>query len=211
MKRSRDALCTTVYLIRHGARHDFADKAAWRATCNRLGHETSDPPLSALGHAQARETAAALSGEGIEHILVSPYLRVLQTAQPLAHMCSLPLRVEEGLAELAYAPATIPSAGARVAYFPEIEDEADPIHPPVQPASNGVESNLAYLRRMLRLAASFHCPSPVSPSLRPVFTLLPLTAYQKRLGKWKATRSSRLQLHFKAWKAVTNASTFFNR
>lgn len=154
MKRSRDALCTTVYLIRHGARHDFADKAAWRATCNRLGHETSDPPLSALGHAQARETAAALSGEGIEHILVSPYLRVLQTAQPLAHMCSLPLRVEEGLAELAYAPATIPSAGARVAYFPEIEDEADPIHPPVQPASNGVESNLAYLRRMLRLAAS---------------------------------------------------------
>ena len=76
---------TTVFLVRHGARHDYANPAAWKETCRRLGHEPSDPPLSALGHKQAREVAAALQGQGIRHILVSPYLRVIQTAQPLAH------------------------------------------------------------------------------------------------------------------------------
>ena len=83
-----------------------------------------------------------------------PYLRVLQTAQPLAHACSLPLCVEEGLAELAYEPTAVPSAGARVAYFPEVDDSYKPIHPPVQPAANGIEDNLGYLRRMLDFAAA---------------------------------------------------------
>ena len=111
---------TTVFLIRHGDRFDFANKEEWRATCKRLGHAVTDPSLSALGHRQARETAEALADQGIEHILVSPYLRVIQTAQPLAHACSLPLCVEEGLAELDYAPSDVPSAGQRVAYFPEV-------------------------------------------------------------------------------------------
>ena len=154
-KRPRaDAQRTTVFLVRHGARFDFANKERWRATCARLGLEPADPSLSALGHAQARQTAAALAQEGVEHILVSPYLRVIQTAQPLAHACSLPLCVEEGLAELAYEPSTVPSAGARVKYFPEVDDVYVPVHPPVRPGADGVEDNLGYLRRMLRLAAS---------------------------------------------------------
>jgi transcription factor C subunit 7 len=155
MKRSRDAArVTTVYLIRHGARFDFADKAAWKATCARLGLEASDPSLSALGHKQARQTAAALAGAGIEHILVSPYLRCIQTAQPLAHACSLPLCVEEGLAELAYAPSAVPPASARVRYFPEVDDAYQPLHPPVATPPGGEESGVGYLRRMLRLAAA---------------------------------------------------------
>lgn len=142
----------TVFLVRHGARFDFANKEQWRATCARLGHEVSDPSLSALGHAQARDTAAALASEGVQHILVSPYLRVIQTAQPLAHACSLPLCVEEGLAELAYSPGAVPSGAQRVAYFPEVDDAYMPIHPAVQPGPDGIEDNLCYLRRMLRLA-----------------------------------------------------------
>ena len=143
---------TTIYLIRHGARFDFANKAAWRETCRRLGHEPSDPSLSALGHMQAREVATALRNAALEHILVSPYLRCIQTAQPLAHACSRPLCIEEGLAELAYSPSAVPSAGARVAYFPEVDDGYAPLHPPVRTALGEPESNLAYLRRMLRLA-----------------------------------------------------------
>lgn len=153
MKRARDERLT-VFLVRHGARFDFQNKEEWRKTCARLGHEPSDPSLSALGHAQARETASALASEGVQHILVSPYLRVIQTAQPLAHACSLPLCIEEGLAELAYEPRSVPPAGARVAYFPEVDDAYAPIHPPVQPAGDdGVEDNVSYLRRMLRFAA----------------------------------------------------------
>ena len=142
----------TLYLVRHGARFDFANKGAWQETCARLGHEASDPPLSSLGHGQARETAAALAASGVSHILVSPYLRCLQTAQPLAHACSKKMCIEEGLSELAYSPTAVPGPGARVAYFSEVDDTYAPLHPPVVTPPAQTESNLAYLRRMLRLA-----------------------------------------------------------
>ena len=57
------------------------------------------------------------------------------------------------LAELAYSPAAVPSAAARVAYFPEIDSTYLHMHPPVQ-THDGVETNLGYLRRMLLLAAA---------------------------------------------------------
>ena len=43
------------------------------------------------GTKQAREVAAALKDEPITHVLASPYLRVLQTAQPLAQALGKPL------------------------------------------------------------------------------------------------------------------------
>jgi broad specificity phosphatase PhoE len=70
-----------------------------------------DPPLSELGHRQASETAAYLhkivkdndneeGGSGFIHkILVSPYLRVIQTAPPTAHAFGIPLSIENGLSE----------------------------------------------------------------------------------------------------------------
>jgi transcription factor C subunit 7 len=147
---------TVVYLIRHGARHDYANPALWKATCARLGHEASDPPLSALGVKQAREVAEALKDEPIEAILSSPYLRVLQTAQPLAHALGLPLHVENGLAELHHKPSAIPPPGIRVGQgFPEVEDEHIPMLPSgafVLDPENGKESELEYLRRMIYVA-----------------------------------------------------------
>ena len=53
-----------------------------------------DPPLSALGHCQAAETAKAIARERPTVIFSSPYLRVLQTAQPLAHLLGLPILIE---------------------------------------------------------------------------------------------------------------------
>jgi len=110
---------TTLFLIRHGDRYDFANKQIWRTACEEYGFEERDPPLSALGHEQARDAAAVLSKESLDLILVSPYLRVLQTAQPLAHAIGLPMNVEEGLSETAHVLGMLPSAGQRFQYFPE--------------------------------------------------------------------------------------------
>eukprot|EP00392_Amoebophrya_sp_AT5.2_P011936 g12026.t1 len=59
---------TTVYLIRHGDRFDYGHPELWNPSdtqareelINSLGHCVIDPPLSALGHQQARETGDEL-------------------------------------------------------------------------------------------------------------------------------------------------------
>ena len=53
-----------------------------------------DPRLTELGHAQAEEAARRLVGEGIEHIIVSPYTRALQTVGPVAAALELPVHVD---------------------------------------------------------------------------------------------------------------------
>ncbi|KAK3238410.1 hypothetical protein CYMTET_51575 [Cymbomonas tetramitiformis] len=146
---------TTIILIRHGARHDYANMEMWKRQCERLGLEASDPPLSALGHAQARQAADALVSEDVAAILCSPYLRVIQTAQPLAHRCGLPLSVENGLAEFHHAPKCIPPPGKRVGCYPEVDDEYTPLHAVTDIAvseSDGKESVVEYFRRIRRLA-----------------------------------------------------------
>ena len=145
---------TTIFLIRHGARHDYNDPKGWKAQCSRLGIEALDPPLSALGHQQAREVAAALAGEDIAHIFCSPYLRVLQTAQPLAQALKVRLNVEHGLAEFKHYPARIAPVSARVAVLPEVDDQYESIFPGSAFAldAKGQESVVEYLRRMLFFA-----------------------------------------------------------
>ena len=146
---------TTIYLIRHGARHDYNNPAGWKAQCNRLGIENLDPPLSALGHQQAREVAVALKDEPITHLLCSPYVRVLQTAQPLAQALGKPLCVEHGLAEFKHHPARIaPHLGVRVAVLPEVDDLYESAFPSECFAldQDGQEPVLEYLRRILVVA-----------------------------------------------------------
>ena len=41
---------TTIFLVRHGARHDYNNPERWKEQCTRLGIERLDPPLSMLGH-----------------------------------------------------------------------------------------------------------------------------------------------------------------
>lgn len=146
---------TTIFLVRHGARHDYNNPERWKEQCTRLGIERLDPPLSMLGHQQAREVAAVLKDEPITHLLASPYLRVLQTAQPLAQALGKPLCVEHGLAEFKHHPARIaPHLGVRVAVLPEVDDEYVSIFPSASFVldPSGQEPVVEYLRRMLRLA-----------------------------------------------------------
>lgn len=119
----------------------------------------SDPPLSALGHEQARACAARLvAREKISAILCSPYLRALQTAQPLAQATGLPLLVDFAAAEAHQRPASLPPIDARLPYFPEVEESYTPMmHSVVVDTApggkeSGVEPRLEHLRRMLYLA-----------------------------------------------------------
>jgi broad specificity phosphatase PhoE len=59
-----------------------------------------DPPLHAIGHAQARALAIRrLAFEPIDRIVSSPQQRALDTASPLARLLGIEAEVIEGLAE----------------------------------------------------------------------------------------------------------------
>ena len=53
-----------------------------------------DPRLTPLGHEQARAAAEQLADQGIERIVVSPYTRALQTAQPVAAALGVPVTID---------------------------------------------------------------------------------------------------------------------
>ena len=97
--------------------------------------------------------AAALKGAKIDKILCSPYLRVIQTAQPLAHALGQSLHVENALAEFKHHPSRIPPSGSRVAIFPEVDDSYEPMLPGfANIGASGQEPIEDYLRRLLLLA-----------------------------------------------------------
>jgi len=83
-----------IWLIRHGNRFDFV-KPEWFNTAPRR----YDPPLAQDGFIQAELIANHLQNEQIKHIFVSPFLRAIQTAYPLAQMFKIPLKIEQGLSE----------------------------------------------------------------------------------------------------------------
>ena len=134
------------------ASHGDSDPS-WLDRAARHGALVTDPPLSALGHRQARETAAFLQkitsarttrdvdeggagggaggcsdGGGIDAILVSPYLRTIQTAAPTSDLLGVPLQIEDGLSESHATDRTLlASNDERFAYFPQIDPAYDPL------------------------------------------------------------------------------------
>ncbi|CAD7976612.1 unnamed protein product [Amoebophrya sp. A25] len=161
---------TTIYLIRHGDRFDYAN-ANWKFDIVSHNHCPIDPPLSALGHQQARDTATevirdlleshdksqgkiqdvadasatAVAGKLLSEIvtaeqlrvLVSPYVRVIQTATPLVEQMYLKLTkvaessivsprlcVEPGLAETTHVPGMpLQEPSERFAVFPYLDTQ----------------------------------------------------------------------------------------
>ncbi len=83
-----------VWIARHANRLDFVNPE-WFNTAERR----YDPPLSADGFVQAQELAERLKGERISHIFTSPFLRTVQTANQVAEILDLPLKLEWGLCE----------------------------------------------------------------------------------------------------------------
>ena len=84
----------TVWIARHGNRLDFVNPE-WFNTAKRR----YDPPLYDDGFVQARELGQRLQNEKIAHIFASPFLRTIQTANEVAEVLDLPIKLEAGLSE----------------------------------------------------------------------------------------------------------------
>jgi probable phosphoglycerate mutase len=78
-----------IILIRHG-------QPEWV----REGLNVIDPPLTELGHDQARRLAVAIGGERFDEVLVSPLLRARQTATPLYERLGVDETIESWLEEI---------------------------------------------------------------------------------------------------------------
>jgi broad specificity phosphatase PhoE len=107
-----------IYIVRHGDRYDrevggWSGGVGWSAASEKHADiNIHDPPLSALGQLQAQALGMHLSSShSLTKLLVSPYIRTLQTLAPLSALTSLPLCVEDGLAEgetvIALTPCTM--------------------------------------------------------------------------------------------------------
>ncbi|MEH2075920.1 MAG: histidine phosphatase family protein [Nostoc sp.] len=83
-----------VWIARHANRLDFVNPD-WFLTAERR----YDPPLSDDGMVQAQHLAKRLKRENIGHIFASPFLRTVQTANAVAEMLNLPIKLETGLSE----------------------------------------------------------------------------------------------------------------
>ncbi|PLZ92622.1 histidine phosphatase family protein [Fischerella thermalis CCMEE 5198] len=83
-----------IWIARHANRLDFVNPD-WFLTAERR----YDPPLSEDGFIQAKQLANRLKREKIAHIFASPFLRTVQTANAVAEVLDLPIKLETGLSE----------------------------------------------------------------------------------------------------------------
>jgi len=90
---SADAEATRIVAVRHG-------ETVWNAEMRMQGQ--LDTRLSARGERQARRTAAALAGEGIEAIVSSDLVRAAATAAAIAEVVGLPVATDTGLRERSF-------------------------------------------------------------------------------------------------------------
>jgi broad specificity phosphatase PhoE len=79
----------TVYLVRHAK---AGSRKAWSGTDELR-------PLSKAGRAQARALAKRLAGAEITRVLSSPYVRCVQTVEPLAARMGIPVELSDALGE----------------------------------------------------------------------------------------------------------------
>ncbi len=84
----------TLWLVRHAHRLDFVQPEWFDTATYRY-----DPPLSVEGFELATLLAEHISQVQIDCIYTSPFLRTIQTADPLARLLQLPIRLEWGLCE----------------------------------------------------------------------------------------------------------------
>ena len=91
-----------LYLVRHA-------KAGQRSRWDGPDHLR---PLTKAGRAQAQALAAWLANEPISRLLSSPYVRCVQTLEPLAEKLALEIEITEHLTEaIHFGPALGPAGG----------------------------------------------------------------------------------------------------
>jgi 8-oxo-dGTP diphosphatase len=80
----------SIYVVRHG-------KAGHRETWP--GDDDTQRPLTKAGRRQAEALADRLAGAGVKTLWSSPYVRCVQSLEPLADRLGLTLKADERLAE----------------------------------------------------------------------------------------------------------------
>jgi broad specificity phosphatase PhoE len=85
-----------------------------------------------LGHKQAEKVAEFLASESVDHVLCSPYLRTIQTADRISDKLGKLVKVESGLWETKHG-IELASVRERVRYYPRIDSFYEPKHTPVVP------------------------------------------------------------------------------
>ena len=78
-----------IYLVRHAK---AGERRVW------IGDDTSRP-LSKHGWKQSRTVAERLAGKGVSTIHSSPYVRCVQTVEPLAELIGTTITIDDRLAE----------------------------------------------------------------------------------------------------------------
>jgi len=112
---------TVLYVVRHG-------QSTWNAA-GLLQGQAPDPELTALGHEQAREAAAALETTSVDAIYSSDLRRAVQTATTIADSLDMEIHLMPGLRERAYGSLERhPSADAA-----ELAGDIDWLDPDVRP------------------------------------------------------------------------------
>jgi len=87
---------TTIELVRHG---DAQGRDRW------WGKPDRDRPLSDVGHDQAKRLAGELNAAGdVDALYSSPFMRCVQTLQPLADSLGARIQPEDALAEATTLP-----------------------------------------------------------------------------------------------------------
>ncbi len=111
----------TIWIARHANRLDFVNPD-WFVTAQRR----YDPPLSDDGIVQASQLAQRLKKENITAIFSSPFLRTVQTANQIAEVLDLQIKLESGLSEwlnpdwMSETPEKMPIKDL-IALFPRID------------------------------------------------------------------------------------------
>jgi len=77
-----------MFLLRHGQ-----SLFNLHFTETRRDPGIEDPELTPLGHEQAQAAAAALAGQVITRVIISPYTRALQTAAPILARFDVPVEI----------------------------------------------------------------------------------------------------------------------
>jgi len=103
----------------------------------RVDPGIEDPGLTPLGIEQARAAATELAGAALTRIIISPYTRALQTAQPILAVHPVPVHIMHEVRERAAFTCDIGTPPQRLAdRFPH----HDFAHLPTQWWHDGVES-----------------------------------------------------------------------
>lgn len=111
----------TVWIARHADRIDLEDPAWFKTAAH-----PHDPPLSARGRLHAQRLAHHLRDEDIGHLFSSPFLRAMETADAIAQVLDLRIKIDGGFSEWLNrewfaAPPRLLSQAQRGARFPRID------------------------------------------------------------------------------------------